>query len=460
FGKHRRRHELEEARRQELLRQQAAVLEIQRQQAELARAAEAARLQAEREAAARAEADRMAEQQRREAAYAALIAQGQVAIQKNNFNVSIQIFQSAVSLKQSDEGFRLLALAKAKAAAESQARAAEAVAAHERELRLQQERELEKARVRLEKERERVAAATLAAQKAREQRENAAYQKLLDDAQRFSAQKKYDVTVSTLQTARQLRNSDEVNRLLSQALVAQAQASAALKGESEKRELERRLAEEQERRAKAEGEAKRNRERFDLLMKTAQAEMAQKNYEVAVARYRDAAAIFRTDAVLTGLRQAEQARDQAKAQVAAERTRREEEAKREARVRSLLEQGQKALAAGRHADAVATLRTASQLAPGNVEVLAVLGRAQEAQEQAAAEAAAQAAQSQRRGEEEQRRVRGRQLVEAARRATTAGKFDEAARALDEAAPLLPGDPAVGQARQALDAARRADAART
>src|SRR5262249_56264951 len=98
FSKHRRKRELEEARRLELVRQQQAAVALQQQQIALALAAEAARVQAAQVAAVRAEADRIAEQQRREAAYATLINQGQIAIQQNNFNVSIQIFQSAVSL--------------------------------------------------------------------------------------------------------------------------------------------------------------------------------------------------------------------------------------------------------------------------------------------------------------------------------------------------------------------------
>src|SRR5262249_55842461 len=105
--KHRRRNKREEARQRELARQQALVLEFQRRQAELARAAEEARLRAEQEAAARAAAEQAAQQQLREQAHAQLLAQAQVAFQQNNFQVTIQVCQSAVALKQSDDAFRL-----------------------------------------------------------------------------------------------------------------------------------------------------------------------------------------------------------------------------------------------------------------------------------------------------------------------------------------------------------------
>ncbi|MBI1913578.1 MAG: hypothetical protein HYS12_02305, partial [Planctomycetes bacterium] len=459
FGKHRRRRELEETRRQELLRQQTIALEIQRQQAELARAAEEARLQAEREAAARAEADRLAEQQRREAAYAALVAQGQAAIQQNNFNISIQIFQSAVSLKQSEEGFRLLALAKAKAAAEAQARAATLVAVRERELREQRQRELDAARERLEREQKRIAAAALVAQKAREERDRAAYQRLLDDAERFRTRNKFADAIATLQTARQVRNTDEVNRLLVQVQIAQAQDAAAHQGERERRELERRLTEERERRVRAEAEAKRNRDRFEQLMQTAQAEMVQKRYEIAVARYQEAAAIFRTDAVLAGLRQAELARDREKGRLAAERKQREKEAKHEARVRSLLDVARKATAAGRFDEAARSLDQVAPLLPGDPAVLQARQSLDAARQSAAARATADAEKKRAQEEAAKKRAAYSQFVAQGQDALRTRNYAAAAQAFRSALSLQPNDPVATRLLQDAERGATADAAR-
>ncbi len=55
----------------------------------------------------------------------------------------------------------------------------------------------------------------LAERAAREARDQALYQRLLDDAQRQLAKDQYDSAISSLQTAHQLRRrTDEVERLL------------------------------------------------------------------------------------------------------------------------------------------------------------------------------------------------------------------------------------------------------
>src|SRR5262249_42317949 len=140
----------------------------------------------------------------------------------------------------------------------------------------------------------------------------------LDTAEAAGAKGDYDEAVASLQTARALRNNDEVNRLLSDALINQAKAAAAKKGAAEKDALEKQLADEKQKREAAEAEAKKNAELYNSALKLAQEAMTQKKYAQAVTKIQEAAKVFKTDAVLTGLKAAQdaQAKERADADAA------------------------------------------------------------------------------------------------------------------------------------------------
>src|SRR5207253_10932108 len=106
---------------------------------------------AEREALV--EQDRGLQERRRQTAFQNLLAQAQFELKRGNFQVSVQISQSALGFKQSDEAFQIMALARARAAEAERARAAEQLALREIQLRRQREAELEQARQQLERER-------------------------------------------------------------------------------------------------------------------------------------------------------------------------------------------------------------------------------------------------------------------------------------------------------------------
>src|SRR5262249_10072731 len=136
----------------QLAAQAVVIAEQQKQQAALALAAQQARAEAERQAAGRIAAENLALQRPRRAAYVQLINQGNLALQQNNFNGTIQVFQSAVNIKKGGDGDRLLALARAKADEEARRRVAEDRAARERALREKREQELLLVRKRLDEQ--------------------------------------------------------------------------------------------------------------------------------------------------------------------------------------------------------------------------------------------------------------------------------------------------------------------
>lgn len=466
--RHRERHSWEAERQAQTLRNVAFVQAIQQQQLALALALQAAAAQAQRDAAARAAADQEALQQQREQAYAQLVAQGQTAFQQNNFQVSIQVYQSALALKPTDDCSRLLARAQAKAAETAHLQAAQQAAAQERALREQRERELAAVRARLAVAQQQRAAAEAAAGAALRQREEATYTAMLANAEKLSATRKYAEAAAALQAARQVRNTPEVNRRLSLVVTAQAQAAAAGKGEAERRALEKRLAEEQARRVKAEAESKARHDRFEQLMQQGQQEMAAKRFAAAVGRYQQAATMFRTDVVLSQLHQAEAARDQEKNRLAAEQRQRQEQAKRDQQVKSLMAEGQAALDRKQHDVALQKLRLAARVAPANVEVLAALNKAQVVQ--------AQAAVQRQRELDEQKRLAAagaaqvaagkktqddyRKWMDGGRRALAAGQNEQALTSFRAAQKLLPTDAAAAAAVKDAEAAiARANAAR-
>jgi tetratricopeptide (TPR) repeat protein len=459
---------LEEARRREFERQQALATELQRRQWELAREAEAARIRAEQEAAAGTEALRRAQEQQRERAHQQLLLQGQLALQQNNFQLSFQLFESAAGLKRNDATFRELALARAKAEEAARVRAAEDQARREAELRRQREAELVQARAQLEEERRRHEAEERARRETQEARDQAEYTRLLDQGQRLLAQEKYAAALDALQAACRLRKTEAADRLVSQALVEQARATAKGQDARARADLERQLAEERTRRQRAEDEARRKGELYTQALQAAQQALATKRYEQAVVKYQEAGTIFRTDVVLNGLREAEEARTREGARAEAEKRKQAEEQKRLTELQRLLSQGQAALQAQQWDTAVTILTAAKKLAPTNVDVLAGLSKAEHAREESLLEtrrkqedqqrqATLRAEAEARKQDEAKRRVEFQRLMTQGQGAAAGKRYDEAVKAYSAALQHQPGDAAatkaLTEATQALVASK-------
>jgi tetratricopeptide (TPR) repeat protein len=437
----------EQARRRDAIRMRREALEWQERQRELAHQAELARIRAAEAAAAlSAEQRRLGEQQRLrdlQNAHDQLILQAQVAFKRGDFQVSVRLFEGAAGLRPSKAAFREMAQARAELERLNRERAAGEQALRDLRQRRQLEEDAAKARRQLKDERQRNLAEERARWRAQEERDQAAYQRLVEDGQRQLKAAKFDAAIATLQSARSLKKTPAVEGLLDQALVGQARAQATAQGEQARRELEQRLAAEQERRRKADAEAKRNQDLYQAALQQAQKALAAKKYDTAIARYQEAGKVFRTDAVLTGLSAAQAGRGKAELELKAKSA----EPQKAAEVKRLVTSGQAALAAGEHDKAVKAFTEARQLAPGNLDALAGLSKAEQARERGAADA-------RRRDEEKQRLAAYRRLLESGQANLANKRYEAAVLALNEALKLKPGDPAALQARDQAEKARQ------
>src|SRR5262249_3718722 len=345
---------------------------------------------------------------------------------------------------------QIMALARARAAEAERARAAEQLAAREIQLRRQREAELVQARQQLERERAQREALEKSQREAQVARDQAAYQRLLDDAERAQAKGNFGAAINALQTARQLRRNDEVERLLNQALIAQARATAEKQGQREKQELERRLAEETRRREAAEREAAKNRELYEKALQLAQQALNDKRYDESISRYEDAGKLFRTDVVLTGLSQAREGKQRLVARRDEADRKRQEEEQKATKIKQLMDDAGKAYAGGDYELAVKLYREITKLSPGNVEALTALSKAEQARDQKLAQARQQA-------ETANQQADLRKLLDGGKANLDAKNYDAAIIALREAVRL---DPKNTEAAKMLQDAQKGQAAIT
>jgi tetratricopeptide (TPR) repeat protein len=459
--------ELEAQRRREAGERAAALAAAQKRQKELDRQAAEARARAEREARSRTDAEWRAQEASKQRAAEQLRAQAKQALAGGNPALAVQALQSAVALKPSDEAFRELAQARA-----AQEKAATDRAAAEKTKRDEdQARQRQAAAARVKAEQERRAGEDLARRKAQEARDQAAYDAQVKQARGLLAKKQYDQALALAQAARRLKATPESADLVRQAQEGQALAAAEKKGAAARAEAERRLAEERKKREAADAAAKRNQDAYLGALKEAQKAVAEKRYDQAVAHYQSALKLFRTDAALTGLKQAEDLRDRDRAAQDAARKRASDEAQRVARVKALVGEGQKALAAKQFDKAVAAYQEAKRLAPADVEVLAGLSRAERerdawsAKNREAADLAKRQAEAKRKADEAAKVEEARRNAEFARltsqgqAALTAKRYAEAVAAYQAALKLKPADAgaakALREAQQALEAPKKA-----
>src|SRR5205085_4280283 len=95
-----------------------------------------------------------------------------------------------------------------------------------------------------------------ARRRAQDEADRREYARLLDAARAAQAKGRLDEAVASLQAAKRLRPGDEVERLLTAALVEQSRRQAKRQGEQARRDLEAKLAAEKAARDKAEAEAR------------------------------------------------------------------------------------------------------------------------------------------------------------------------------------------------------------
>jgi tetratricopeptide (TPR) repeat protein len=301
-------------------------------------------------------------------------------------------------------------------------------------------------RTRTEEDRRRRDAAEQTRRAAEEVRDQGGHNRLVELAQKQLAEEKFAAAVTTLQSARRLRRSDEVDRLLGQALVGQARAAAQKKGEGAA--LEKQLAEEKAKREAAEAEARGKRESYTAALLGAQQALAEKRFDQALLKFQQAKLVYATDIVLAGLRQAEDGLARERAAREADQRRQAEEAKKTAEFQRLQQEARSALADRQYDRAIQSYRAADRLVPGDVDVLAGLSRAEQLHEQ-------QAVAQRRRQAEQAKETAFRTLLESGKSNLAARRYEAAVAALAEAVKLKPDDAAakaaLGQAEQARGA---------
>ncbi|HEV3263519.1 MAG TPA: hypothetical protein VG013_42175 [Gemmataceae bacterium] len=444
---------LEDSRRAEDKRQQDLVVAAQQRQADLARAAEAARRRAEETAAVRGDADRRTQEAQRQKAAQQLLAQGQLALKQGNSSQAIQLLQSAVALKPTDAAVQQLAQARARSEEAERSQAAQDKARREAELRRQQEAELAQTKAKVEAERRARDAQEQARRKAQDARDLAAQAKLLDNGKQLLAQKKYDAAVAALQIAVGLRKTDEGERLLQDALLKKAQATAQQEGPTARAALDRQLQEEAATRRQAEATEKRNRELYSQSLQAAQRALTEQRYDQAVARYQDADKVFHTDATINGLRLAQEARDKQRAFAEADKRKKDEEQKRSAEVQRLMATGRTALAAKQYAAAAKAFQQADKLSGGNVDAQAALIRLEQARQESAAQESRQK-EDQSQTEARKKTAQYQQWMRQGRQAVFTKNYAAAGQAFREALQLFPHDAAAAGALRDAEKAQQ------
>jgi tetratricopeptide (TPR) repeat protein len=372
---------LEEARKREAERQQALALAARQREAALLQQAQAARRRAEQEARTRDDAARRAQEARKEQAYTQMLNQARTALKQGNPQRAVGFFESALALKPNEAGNQELALAKARQKEAAQMRAVEQDRQRREAEAKKRQEELARARARVEEEQQRRQAEEQIRRKEQEDRDQAQYTRLVDQARGLLARQQREAALAVLQAARRVKNSDEVEQLIAQTQEAQLRAEAQKKSEQARIELDRKLAQEKALREKIESEARKKQQAYQAALEQAQKALVEKRYDQAIASYQVAGKLFRTDAVLAGLQQAKQARgaeiaraeeqkrlqaDLEKKRAMEERKKKEEEKQRGDFGRRMAE-GRQALQAKRYQEAARIFGEALKLQPADAE---------------------------------------------------------------------------------------------
>lgn len=429
--------------------QQQAALQAERErQIALAAAAEGARQQARRDLEFMTEARKHEVLKQQFLAQQALVAQAQAAQAQNMAAQRAAILQAAATMQKNQQVMAELAQARAAAAVQQQQQARAAVAAHVAEVQRQQAAQVQAVRASvaqsvaqqqrdMEAQREQIAAHV-----------NAEYDRFVAFGRKAEADGNFPAAVTAYQNAKRLKPSPQIELMIGQAINKQALAEAALKGELEKKKVEGAIAQEMIKNKEMEVAIAAKKSEYDAKYKLAQQQMALKQYEEAAKAYREAAAYLQTQEALAGVRAAEAQWNKAKAVAALEEQKRKAEQKRLETAAEKLAEGRSAIAAGNIPKALAALRSAKALKPGDVEIEKSLAEAESLREQAQTAARQQK-------EREDRLAALQRQIALGKRNLAAKQYDAAIAAFTEAVEIDPQNPA---ANAGLNSAQAAQAA--
>lgn len=436
----------QQARQQEQLKQHLLAEAVQRRQAELLLTAERLREQAARQAAQIAEVERRRQQ---DLAVQQMLSQARIAIQVKNFSVAVQLFEGACAMRPADESLqRESAALRAQLERDRRlmflAQQAQAEEARRRQWTL----DMSTTRQLWTREREQFQLSLQPVFHQQQQLDQSNYTRLLDQAQRLKAQGRLDEAAYSLQLAKRLHPTEDVERLLTDTLLLQARQQAKAEDAARLAELERRLAQETIRRKQAEDTARNNWKLYQTALQLAQEAERSKNYSAAQLRYQEAGKLFQTETVVNGLRgvqlaQAEEARLlKAQKEAATQQKTWKQEGDR------VLKLSQEAEKSGKYDTAISALRKCRETDPGNIELTVALNKLELARIKSMEVKQSSAARDQ------ASQVKS-YLAQAQARAKA--KQFEAAFALVEAAEkLMPDDSQIKAQRESINKLKQAD----
>ena len=437
------------ARRRQWEAQQAAYAAARQRQLQLAQASQLASQQAVVYAASLSPAQRQTRINFRFGAQAQLVAQAQFALQTKRFGISVNFFQGAMNFNQPANAeapvqmpsqtviYQNFAQARLGAERGEQLRIAQFTAAREQAVRQQRDQQLQQAQQQIVTNQQTYQANLSAISTAQTTRDDSAYKDAMAQGQRYLAQNKFEAALAAFQGAQRFKQTDTVNLLIE--TTVQRQAEALAKSDKERQAIEQKFAVERDRRKAAETKAKQGDDNYKAALQLAQQALAQKNYDMAQAKFQEAGSHFKTDAVLTGLRQVDAGRAAA---VAVTQKGVTEKTKADT-IQQLMTTGKTALASNDHPAALKAFQQAKKLAPDNIDVVAGLTQAELANNRLKAQA-----------QETSRTQDFQKLLKNGQANLTAKQYDAAVANLTEATKLNPADAtaqaALKQAIQARD----------
>ena len=436
------------ARRQMILQQQAAAEEARQRQLALARNADEARIRSITLAENRDQNQTRVHVQLRVDAQNQLLTQAKFALQTKNFGISVNLFQGALNLTppappmttvivpvpvQPAVVFQDFAHARVEAERRARIRAAELAAARAETLRKEGERQLLESQAKLEAERIASAEKLAAVRAAQKARDDQGFTDSIAQGVRLQTQNKYEAALTAyqgaLRFAHTMKQREQVNLFVE--VLSQRQAEALAKSETERKEIERKLSVERERRKAAEAMAKQSEEKYLAALALAQKALATREYDLAETQFEEARKVRATDVVLSGLRQVQTGRA---ARIAESKQAAETQKKAET-IKQLIGTGNAAIDAKQYAEAVKSFQLARKLAPDSIEVVTGLTHAEQARDRALADAQTKAA-----GLERLQKLG--KLLKSGQANIAAKQFEAAVANLTEAASLEPSNPSI------------------
>ncbi len=434
---------------QRYLAQQAMWAAQRQRQRDLAQASELARRQAIADAAARSDADRQRRAAVRIDAQVVLGNRAQFALTAGNFRFSLSLFRGASGVAPAQPiNYQGLAQAQVGAQRAEQVRVAQFTAVQATAQLKVRDQQLAQAQQALVKEQAQSQKNLAALQATQSKRDEQAYQAGVAQGQQYMKQNKYAAALTAFQGAQRFKQTDQVSTLIDG--VVQQQAASSAKTPGDKAAVEKRLQAERERRMAAEAQARQNDNNYHMALSAAQTALAAKNYDAAQAKFQEAGKVFKTDAVLTGLKQIESARA---AQLAVSQ-KADTDKKKGDLVRQYVSEGQAALGAKRYADALKSFQQAKKLAPDNLDALAGLNQAELGQQRLAQNTKDP-------GKEKTlpvdplaaNKLKMKEFIATGQAALKLKDYDAAEKALRSAGQIDPADPAVVKGLNDIQAGR-------